>query len=1260
MEHKERTRTSISPLGLNKSTPDNVVEDGALEVCHNLRFANGAWRNVQEFNAEDIPATLKGKDILYTHPVSGKKNYITKESTTVKETRVKYYGMRSQPISATPKASNARFSVNLGTTKPIVGILDSVSETYYLDKPLREAQSNPHTATIYNKDLERLGVVAGYYNGKLSFYNEEEEDYRSGLLPMWHAEVSYFKLGEMFSETFYFVVEDISATNEHNDVFVKRGDNYLYFGTISSVDTETNTYAIWEKESGTTIACTILGLKKMYLYFPYYISLNNDTLFYFRFEENALFLRGYNGIVGYMSEVDGDENGTSTEVENSSTPKFKYGANGNIVYYYLDDNEEEKEFKREFSIDTDETDEAYLARYEKLPEEQQIWGREMKVCLNHIQSIGGQCALFYSWQMNLDNYPPHIDFFYGEPSLNITEEVEVGEETTLVGWDSNGNLLNSFGLLHNDFTLDHFGNMLIARTIDSRTTEYYLYSENQYHRYGNMGNTTLSMSVSIKDSIHCPKLTDVPMFYKAAGISASDGSLDGRMFLGVGEPVLTLDSNLNRLNPASNSLMITNENGYFRGELALFAVARAEDGTEIYRTPPQLFRSETLLDVDADVFIFQPNTNELWKEYSETAFDYQNYHPYSYLIWHRELWEKAVGVDKNNNSYKKWDAWSNRTKKRREKVQSIIDKVTAADLYKLKVELQADGKNIKTIALYSTRLYPLFVFEKSSFRTNTINLLDEPFYEMCELTDGEKEYTITYNDLANIETKTDKVYKLTQSAEDTFFSQRGIEYNNRYHAYDIETLRPPLSLVDVNGADSNSSHAISHLVTSRLYNNMGVYASYPASEVFAGKYDVFASTQQYIMSFQESLREVIFGSYNDSSSTILALGKFTPDYSTSLNCSYIVNRNEDTYDSDDAGLVFPNAKWTPSSYNEFVTSMQKASRSSRKYNPISLLNLDAPESKMCSPTYPIKTPNRIQVSEYGNPLTNPYNLSYRIGTTNNEIITMNSVAVKLSDAKFGEFPLYVFTKEGIYAMQTGTETAYSNIIPIAKDVAINPNTLATSGAVFFFTEKGLHAISKDGVQLISAGLHEDSNRIPDWMYTCKLVHLPEYNEIMCVLMDNNVTTGKAYIFSIDNQCWSEREVPQGQVFNDHEVVDLNIISDLESEGDVVKKDIVMETRPIKLGANKELKRLETLVVRFEADKDKVEELEVTIKGSIDGVNYKDLRKVSATTNTDVLIRRTPASVKYLKFVVKSDSLQSSIRLIRFDTEHYLRFVRKMR
>jgi hypothetical protein len=164
---------------------------------------------------------------------------------------------------------------------------------------------------------------------------------------------------------------------------------------------------------------------------------------------------------------------------------------------------------------------------------------------------------------------------------------------------------------------------------------------------------------------------------------------------------------------------------------------------------------------------------------------------------------------------------------------------------------------------------------------------------------------------------------------------------------------------------------------------------------------------------------------------------------------------------------------------------------------------------------------------------------------------------------------------------------------------------------------------------------------------------------MCVLVDEQeCTTGEAYVLSISNQCWSKRDVPQGYLLNGHKVVGAAHISTLENEGESVVKEITLETRPISLGANKELKRLETLVVRFEADKD--EELEVTIKGSVDGVEYKDLRKVSATTNTDVLIRRTPASVKYLKFVVKSSNLQSSIRLIRFDTEHYLRFVRKMR
>lgn len=1256
MEHKERTRTSISPLGLNKSTPDNVVEDGALEVCHNLRFANGAWRNVQEFSAKDIPDALKNKKIEYIHPVGGEHNFITKQETEVRETRVKFYGMRSQPTNneiVQPKGSGDTTpsptfdSGDIDMSKfPMVGILDSFYTNYYLDAPLSIARKNPSSVTLYDKDLVKMGVVDSFDKGVLSYIPEQDG---RGVFILYSADVAYLKLGETLNETFYFVSDTPSTEYGHNAVFIKRGDNYYYYGGIILV--ENDTYAIREKATGIVISCNISSLNMVRDMFKKGIFNGEEAIYFNVYEENAIFYSDDFSSLGYLSD-------TSAETESSTTPKFSINENGIIKYYCWGIDDDEVEFEREITASKTETDEEYLARYYQLSEELQILGNQKKVCLNFVQNGGGQCWSFYTWEI-VDNHAfPSIPFFHAVPANNITEEIVVGTRSSLTAWDKDGAELGNFANLSGGITIDHFGNMLIVRDFETSNTHYYLFSEGVYQPYGNMGTTQLSFSVSVKDSIKSPRLRDVPMFYKAPGYASADGSLDGRLFVGAGEPILSLAPlRYDTLNPAGNILLPNSElNGYFRGELALFVVARSEDGTEICRSAPQAFRSETLLDADANVFLFNPISDAIYKEYPQ-AYD-PEYLTNTYLIWDRMLWDEGVGITKDTPpAYEKWDKRASR-KRSQEILKPFLEGVTASDFYKLEMNISAEGNNIHEIAIYSTRLYPLFVFENNAIKTNPVDVLNEPFYEMKVLSDGERSFTITYNDLNNIEAKTDAVYKPMQSAEDTFFSAKGIEYNNAYHAYDIEVLTPPMASSTMVGVHEDT---LADMVTSRLYNNSTVYASYAAQNVFSQdvrKYKGFAPTQDYFISFREQIKEVLFGKMSADRKYINALGRFLPEYSTSLNCSYIVNKNKDVYDSDDAGLMFPNVKWDSSTYQTFVRKMQDCSRSFRKYKPVSLLNLEVAEDRVCIPAYPIEVPNRVQVSETGNPLTNPYNLSYRIGTTNNEIITMNSVAVKLSDAKFGEFPLYVFTKEGIYAMQTGTETAYSNIIPIAKDVAINPNTLATSGAVFFFTEKGLHSISKDGVNLISAGLHEDSNRIPDWMYTCKLVHLPEYNEIMCVLMDNNVTTGKAYIFSIDNQCWSEREVPQGQVFNDHEVVDLNIISDLESEGDVVKKDIVMETRPIKLGANKELKRLETLVVRFEADKD--EELEITIKGSIDGVEYKDLRKVSATTNTDVLIRRTPASVKYLKFVVKSSNLQSSIRLIRFDTEHYLRFVRKIR
>jgi hypothetical protein len=101
----------------------------------------------------------------------------------------------------------------------------------------------------------------------------------------------------------------------------------------------------------------------------------------------------------------------------------------------------------------------------------------------------------------------------------------------------------------------------------------------------------------------------------------------------------------------------------------------------------------------------------------------------------------------------------------------------------------------------------------------------------------------------------------------------------------------------------------------------------------------------------------------------------------------------------------------------------------------------------------------------------------------------------------------------------------------------------------------------------------------------------------------------------------------------------------------------LTTRPIKLGSM-ELKRAETIIVRFECPTEQT--LNVEVEGSIDTQNWKTLRKLEGVqTNKDIVIRRTPCSVKYLRFNIDGN-VTDDIRILAFEIEYYNRWMRKMR
>lgn len=83
---RKNSKVAIVPLkGINTSTPDNTVEDGACEVLHNMRIKDGAWRNIEPLKFIDSLGTYnigtyeearRVVDVLYKHPSASEDSYV--------------------------------------------------------------------------------------------------------------------------------------------------------------------------------------------------------------------------------------------------------------------------------------------------------------------------------------------------------------------------------------------------------------------------------------------------------------------------------------------------------------------------------------------------------------------------------------------------------------------------------------------------------------------------------------------------------------------------------------------------------------------------------------------------------------------------------------------------------------------------------------------------------------------------------------------------------------------------------------------------------------------------------------------------------------------------------------------------------------------------------------------------------------------------------------------------------------------------------
>ena len=256
--------------------------------------------------------------------------------------------------------------------------------------------------------------------------------------------------------------------------------------------------------------------------------------------------------------------------------------------------------------------------------------------------------------------------------------------------------------------------------------------------------------------------------------------------------------------------------------------------------------------------------------------------------------------------------------------------------------------------------------------------------------------------------------------------------------------------------------------------------------------------------------------------------------------------------------------------------------------------------------------NAMKVSEVNNPFTFPVQNTYQVG--NGSITGIASNTIALSTGQFGEYPLYVFTTDGIWAMYVGgAEVNYTSSRPVSREVCNNPKSIkAIDTGVVFSTAKGIMVIAGsstkelsepiegavfdiDKLSLFKKALNHDKlttllsevtgEDIHDYIASANV----GYNYIESEIWFTNPLKSYSYVFS--KGLWYKVKQTGNRFVDDYpkqylltstgDLVDIAsevLITGSEGKERAASQQIMLLTRPLKFG-DVEFKQMLTAIMR---------------------------------------------------------------------------------
>lgn len=250
--------------------------------------------------------------------------------------------------------------------------------------------------------------------------------------------------------------------------------------------------------------------------------------------------------------------------------------------------------------------------------------------------------------------------------------------------------------------------------------------------------------------------------------------------------------------------------------------------------------------------------------------------------------------------------------------------------------------------------------------------------------------------------------------------------------------------------------------------------------------------------------------------------------------------------------------------------------------------------------------SKLYTSEVNNPFHFPLSGINTVGT--GTILGISSAVKALSQGQFGQFPLYAFTTEGVWALEVSTTGTYIARQPVTRDVCTNPDSITQiDSAVLFATDRGVMLLSGSQTQcltdIIDTDYPFDSDILPgfrqldgvgellpsimpfrDFLNGCRMVY--DYTHQRIILYNPAEDDGAcnyAYVYSLQSKMWGMMQsdirygvnsYPQAMAIDS----DGNLVDYSSEAGDASPRAILV-TRPLKLDAPDIYKTIDTVIQR---------------------------------------------------------------------------------